>query len=184
MVQRWIKAAGPDVYLATLSLGRTVPRAIGDAGRGRKRNSVSVTKGNNCHAVAPFPGQASGCKSTSLLSHPLSPAGRAVESHSPVDYGLVCFGFNASSLGQSPWEEQEKEEGFFFFPCHGHRVHSTSAQICPSNSRPFAKDSNIPKTPRENPSNCSRLEEQKERSLSQLSFHPVITKACFSFFKC
>lgn len=114
MVQRWIKAAGPDVYLATLSLGRTVPRAIGDAGRGRQRNSVSVTKGNNCHAVAPFPGQASGCKSTSLLSHPLSPAGRAVESHSPVDYGLVCFGFNASSLGQSPWEEQEKEEGFFF----------------------------------------------------------------------
>lgn len=29
MVQRWIKAAGLAVYLATLSLGRPVPRAIG-----------------------------------------------------------------------------------------------------------------------------------------------------------
>jgi hypothetical protein len=63
-------------------------------------------------------------------------------------------------LGKSPREEQEKEKRDF--PFHGHQVHSASAQICPSNTRPFARDFNIPNTPKASPSDCSRLELQKK----------------------
>lgn len=50
------------------------------------------------------------------------------------------------------------------------------ALVCPSDTRPFARDLNIQKTPQASPSGCSGLEEQQEKqNLVNMSSHPGIT---------
>lgn len=158
MVQRWIKAASLAVYLTDFSREDCL-ESHSDAGRGRRRNNVSVSKkGNICHAISLFPGQAT-AKALLFLSHPLSPLERSKDS--PKDFGFVCLFFNAPSFRQISIRKAAKVKEDF--PFHGHWIHSASVQVGPSNSMPFARDLNIPKTPKVSPSDCSRLEEQKSR---------------------
>lgn len=104
-------------------------------------------------------------------------SGRAIRSHSPGDFGVVCFGFNASSLGKSPWEEQEKGRGFFHVMVTW--VHSASARICPSDTKPFARNSNIPKDAQREPFQLQQVRRAGETECKQTEFSSSHYKGMF-----
>lgn len=99
-----------------------------------------------CHAISLFPEQATAKALPLCLILSLRQSGPRTQPHR-LWFGLVFEMLLV--LANSPREEKQKEkEGL---PCHGHQIHSAGAQVCPSETRPFARDLNIPKTPKVSP---------------------------------
>lgn len=156
MVQRWIKAASPRVSLIEPLSCWDCSKNHSVAGRGRRRNNVSVSKEEAIrHARSLILEQAT---AKAFLPHPLSPAERWKD---PAPQTPVWFGFfkNASSIQAVLHEKRSKRKrGFpsswspnpFRRPIRHSAIRKT-------------RDLNIPKTPQAGPGGCSGLEEQWEK---------------------
>lgn len=155
MVQRWIEAARPAVLLADFSRG-DCSENHSDARRGRG-GAMLVCPRDACamrrHCV-----QSKHCRDAAVPSS-LSRGGWTDTAPPQTLVWSAGLFLNASGSAKSPWDEKQK--GKESSPFHGHQTHSASAQVCPSDPRPFARDLNIPKTPETSPSGCRGLEEQQ-----------------------
>lgn len=127
--------------------------------------------------------RASSCKGTSTsISSFLS--GRAIERHSPTDSGWVGFFFFRCFQFQAILHEKSSKKEKEGFPSHGHQIYSASAQVCSSDTQPFARDLSIPET-EGGPFRLQRVRGAAEDiGFSQNEFSSSDYIACISFFEC